>query len=122
MVTDRCVIHRMIADEILSPQRRAEHIIAMPAAQRRWTTHEVRRLIAESPLATPRYELVDGELLVTPSPSWPHQTAVAILLRVLGQYLGRNRIGRVGTSPFDVELEPESLVQPDLFVVPRHEA
>ena len=30
---------------------------------RRWTAREVRQLIAESPLQTPQYELVDGELL-----------------------------------------------------------
>jgi Uma2 family endonuclease len=96
--------------------------MAMPAVKRRWTAREVRQLIAESPLATPRYELVDGELLVTPSPSWPHQRAVSLLLGALQEYLKRERVGGVATSPFDVELAPESLVQPDVFVVPTHEA
>ena len=54
--------------------------MVMPAIERRWTVREVRQLIAESPLATPRYELVDGELLVTPSPSWPHPEIVAEVL------------------------------------------
>ena len=70
----------MLAYARLPAQRRAEQIMAMPAAQRRWTAQEVRELIAESPLATPRYELVDGELLVTPSPNWPHQRAVKIFV------------------------------------------
>jgi Uma2 family endonuclease len=96
--------------------------MGMPAIKRRWTAREVRQLIAESPLATPRYELVDGELLVTPSPNWPHQRAVARLLSALDEYLKRHPVGHVGTSPFDVELAPESLVQPDVFVVPTHEA
>jgi Uma2 family endonuclease len=96
--------------------------MAMPAVKRRWTAREVRQLIAESPLATPRYELVDGELLVTPSPNWPHQRAVSLLLVALQEYLKRDRVGGVATSPFDVELAPESLVQPDVFVVPPHEA
>ena len=95
--------------------------MAMPATHRRWSAREVRQLIAESPLATPRYELVDGELLVTPSPNEPHQRAVLLLLLALHEYLERNPIGQVYTSPFDVELEPDTIVQPDVFVLPLHE-
>ena len=96
--------------------------MAMPAVNRRWTAREIRQLIAESPLATPRYELVDGELLVTPSPTWPHQRAVQILVRELGAYLAQEAIGHVGTSPFDVEPEAELIVQPDVFVLPIAES
>jgi Uma2 family endonuclease len=81
--------------------------MAMPAVKRRWTAREVRQLIAESPLATPRYELVDGELLVTPSPNWTHQRAVNRLVSALHEYLKLQRIGEASTSPFDVELAPE---------------
>src|SRR5687768_17537320 len=86
----------------------AEHHIGMPAeATRRWTAREVRALIEAQPLATPRYELVDGELLVTPSPALPHQLAVKLLLVALDQYLRRQAIGECLSSPSDVELEPE---------------
>lgn len=95
--------------------------MAMPATERRWTVREVRDLITRSPLATPRYELVAGALLVTPSPSESHQGAIAILLASLVEYLARNPIGRAYTSPFDVELEPNGLVQPDVFVAPMRE-
>jgi len=94
----------------------------MPAAQRRWTAREVRQLIAESPLATPRYELVDDELLVTPLPSGLHQRAVVFLVRALGDYLQQNPIGDAYVSPTDVELEPGTIVQPDVFVVPPYES
>lgn len=110
------------ADDLLFPQRRAEHIMAMPAAQRRWTAHEVRQLIAESPLPTPRYELVDGELLVTPSPTGPHQRAVVLLVTALEEYLRRNPVGVAYVSPTDVELEASAILQPDVFVVPPHES
>jgi Uma2 family endonuclease len=100
--------------------------MAMPASNResarRWTAREVRQLIAESPLQTPRYELVDGELLVTPSPGGVHQNGVLILAAALRDYLKKYPIGHVFVSPFDVELEPELIVQPDVFVVPVDEA
>jgi Uma2 family endonuclease len=110
-----------LVDARLFSASRAEHIMAMPAAQRRWRAGEVRQLIAESPLSTPRYELVDGELLVTPSPNEPHQRAVFRLARALDEYLERNTVGQVYTSPFDVELEPDTIVQPDVFILPMHE-
>jgi Uma2 family endonuclease len=96
--------------------------MAMPAeTARHWTAREVRELIAAAPLATPRYELVGGELLVTPGPGAFHQRAVVKLIVALDAYLERERIGRVITSPSDVELEPEFVTQPDVFVVPMAE-
>jgi hypothetical protein len=82
----------------------------------------VLRLINESPLHTPHYELVGGELLVTPSPSGLHQIAVVGLICVLAPYVADSRVGQVLTSPSDTELEPETLVQPDVYVVPLVEA
>jgi Uma2 family endonuclease len=96
--------------------------MAMPAeTARRWTAREVRELIAAAPLATPRYELVHGELLVTPGPSPLHQRAVVALIVALAAYLETERVGQVITSPSDVELEPEFITQPDVFVVPTAE-
>ena len=88
-----------------------------PAAARRWTAAEVRALQEESRPA-PRYELVDGELLVSPSPQPRHQRAVRLLARLLEDYVQRTGIGELFESPADLELEPGTLVQPDLFVVP----
>ena len=95
----------------------------MPAThQRRWTATEVRQLIEAAPMYGPRYELVDGELLVSPAPGRPHQRAVKWLIRTIDPYLARERVGELLPSPADLELRPETLSQPDLFVVPRHEA
>lgn len=100
----------------------AEQIIAMPAQiGTRWTARQVRDLIAATPLATPRYELVDGELLVTLSPAFPHQRAVSTLLVPLALYLQLEPVGTAITSPSDVELEPEFISQPDLYVVSKDE-
>src|SRR6476620_11769137 len=96
--------------------------MAMPAeSARRWTAREVRELIAAAPFATPRYELVEGELLVTPGPSRWHQRAVVELIVALNAYLRVEPVGHVLTSPSDVELEPEFIAQPDVYVVPMAE-
>jgi Uma2 family endonuclease len=97
--------------------------MGMPASnQRQWTRTEVLGLIEQSPLWTPRYELVERELLVTPSPSGLHQIGVVELICVLAPYVNASRLGQVLTSPSDTELEPETLVQPDVYVVPVAEA
>src|SRR5687768_10701412 len=102
----------------------AEHCMGMPAPQppaappRRWTADEVRAMQDES-RAWPRYELIDGELLVTPSPRLVHQRAVLLLARRLAEYVETNGLGEVLTSPADIELESGTIVQPDVFVVPR---
>jgi Uma2 family endonuclease len=63
-----------------------------------------------------RYELVDGTLLVTPSPSAPHQRAIADLFRLLDPYVRTHRLGHVCFSPADLDLRSGQLLQPDLFV------
>jgi Uma2 family endonuclease len=86
----------------------------MPAFRRQWTVDDLQDL----PDDGQRYEVIDGELFVTPSPSYDHQTAVAALYRRLAEYLERERIGSVLFAPADVTFSSERLVQPDVFVVP----
>src|SRR6266511_4511950 len=68
-----------------------------------------------------RYEAVHGELLVTPAPRAWHQILLARLFRALDEYLRRNLVGHVLSSPADISWSPDTLVQPDLFVVPTEE-
>jgi Uma2 family endonuclease len=54
----------------------------MPALrQRRWTIEEFDQLVDERAELGPRYELVEGELLVTPAPTGRHQRIVFALSR-----------------------------------------
>ena len=97
--------------------------MGMPATKpRRWTREQVLALIDANPLVTPRYELVDGVLLVTPAPRGVHQFVVRELLVALDTYLTGKSLGEVLASPSDVELEDDTLTQPDVFVLPAAEA
>jgi Uma2 family endonuclease len=69
-----------------------------------------------------RYELVDGELLVSPAPRGWHQTIVLRLASALLAYLDQNKLGHPVISPADISWTPYDLVQPDVFVVPLDEA
>jgi len=65
-----------------------------------------------------RYEVLDGELFVTPTPSWNHQTILASLYDHLIGYVRGNQLGWLRWSPADIVFSPRRLLQPDLFVVP----
>ena len=86
--------------------------------RRRWTTAQVRDLIDES-RAWPRYELIGGELIVTPSPGYQHQFAVQEIAFTLRNYLDGEDAGAVLFSPADLELKPGTITQPDVFVTLR---
>ena len=88
--------------------------MAMPANVARWT----RDLVLALPDDGKRYELVDGELLVTPSPGHPHQSALALLFERLSPFIREHGLGRVLWSPADLALGEDEVLQPDLFVVP----
>ena len=69
-----------------------------------------------------RYEVVHGELLVTPAPRLWHQELSARLLAALRAYLDQERVGVALASPADISWGRHILVQPDVFVVPAEEA
>jgi Uma2 family endonuclease len=68
-----------------------------------------------------RYEVVYGELLVTPAPRLWHQELVFRLAKAIDAYLSAEPVGRVLLSPADISWGPDVLVQPDVFVAPARE-
>lgn len=80
-----------------------------------YTAEEVRKF----PDNGLRYEVIRGELFVSPAPGTPHQRAVAELFLLLHPYVEAHDLGEVMLSPFEVEFAEDTAVQPDLLVVPR---
>lgn len=76
-------------------------------------------LVAALPDDGTRYEVLDGELVMVPAPSWDHQRVALALWRALSTFLAANRIGEAIVAPANVEFSPRRLLEPDLFVVPR---
>lgn len=64
-----------------------------------------------------RYELIEGELLMTPSPSRIHQKVAHRLNEAISSYVAAHRLGEVYFAPLDVVLSEYDVVQPDLFFV-----
>ncbi|HSU97576.1 MAG TPA: Uma2 family endonuclease [Gemmatimonadaceae bacterium] len=85
-----------------------------PDEHRHWTAADLRDI----PDDRNRYEIIDGELFVTPSPSWRHQDLAGLLFSLLGPYLEAHQLGKVLLAPADVELSDDTVIEPDLFVVP----
>ena len=70
-----------------------------------------------------RYEVVYGELLVTPAPGAWHQRVVLRLGSALETYLSRQpAVGVAFTAPADISWGRDVLIQPDVFVVAVEEA
>src|ERR1043166_5413122 len=86
--------------------------MGMPEAVRHWTREEVLAL----PDDGNRYELVNGELLVTPAPRAIHRRAVLALYRRIHPYVEGHQLGGAMLSPADLDLKRGQSLQPDLFV------
>jgi len=99
---------------LCNPTRRAYAMGMAAVLPRRWTADEVRAIPEDSN----RYELLDGELFVTPSPSSRHQAVVEELFFRLSAYCRVTRVGRARLAPADIEFSPRRLVQPDCYVIP----
>lgn len=99
----------------------AEQIMSMPAQRlhpRLWSEEEFYVARDAAPQGE-RWELVDGEVLVTPSPHWVHQRIGTRLSVALDAYVRAQSLGEVFTSPLDVKLQKGLVLQPDILVVPN---
>ncbi len=64
-----------------------------------------------------RYEIIGGELIVSPSPNRGHQKVSYRLTRLIGEYVDAHELGEVYVAPVDVRLSPHNVVEPDLLFI-----
>lgn len=64
-----------------------------------------------------RYEVLDGELAVTPAPTLTHQAVSRNLAYVLQTHILKTRAGAIYYAPVDVLMASTSIAQPDLVFV-----
>ncbi|MBI1956514.1 MAG: Uma2 family endonuclease [Acidobacteria bacterium] len=66
-----------------------------------------------------QYELFDGELVMTPSPSREHQKIVLRLARFLADHVERESLGEVYIAPLDTIFDQYTALQPDILFVSK---
>jgi Uma2 family endonuclease len=66
-----------------------------------------------------RYELIEGDLLMTPSPVTKHQRILGNLYFEIKLSLRDKELGELFVAPFDVHLDNENVVQPDILFISK---
>ncbi|MFZ3090373.1 MAG: Uma2 family endonuclease [Nitrospirota bacterium] len=83
---------------------------------------EPLKLTCEDYLLLPedrRYEIIDGELFMTPSPKTMHQRLIVKLFRIIDDFVRKGELGEVFIAPYDVVLSKHDVVQPDIIFVSK---
>ncbi|MBA3830772.1 MAG: Uma2 family endonuclease [Chthoniobacterales bacterium] len=82
---------------------------------RRLTVEDYRRL----PEDDWRYQLIDGEIVMSPSPSFFHQTILLNLSDILSPHVRKRNLGKVRFAPLDFYLDDNNVYQPDILFISR---
>jgi Uma2 family endonuclease len=80
----------------------------------RWTYAEFARLPSEG---STRYEVIDGDLAVTPAPTSAHQVVVGNLIRILGNFVHDHALGLLFPGPIDLLFGEGDYLEPDVAFV-----
>ena len=66
-----------------------------------------------------QYELFDGELVMTPSPTRNHQKIAGRLYARLLDHVEKNGLGEAYIAPLDAIFDPYTVLQPDILFVSK---
>ncbi|RMD91413.1 MAG: Uma2 family endonuclease, partial [Calditrichaeota bacterium] len=66
-----------------------------------------------------RYEIIEGELFMTPAPNIQHQNILSELGERLRKFVLKKHLGIVLYAPCDVILSKTNVVQPDILYVSK---
>jgi Uma2 family endonuclease len=81
--------------------------------ERKYTAQDFERL----PEGPPYYQLINGELIMSPSPALEHQRTSKRLFHMFYTLIEIPKKGEVFYSPVDVYLDEENVFQPDIVVI-----
>jgi len=76
-------------------------------------------LVAELPETNQPCELWDGELIMSPAPSFFHHEIALRFYRQLHAWVSGHALGKVIASPVDMVLSPHRVTQPDVAFIAR---
>ncbi len=65
------------------------------------------------------YQLIEGELVMSPSPTPLHQLISSNLEAILREFVKSRRLGQVFHAPLDVVLSKHNVFQPDILFISR---
>jgi Uma2 family endonuclease len=85
------------------------------AVDNRVTADDYRAL----PEGGKRYQLIEGDLYMSPSPNRFHQEISLNIALCIGNYLKSHPVGKVFDAPLDVYLNNDNVFQPDLVFIAR---
>jgi Uma2 family endonuclease len=85
----------------------------LKTASRPLTVHDYREL----PEGPPYSQLIEGDLIMSPSPDLFHQNILGNLYFIIRSYLEKHQTGSVYLAPSDVHLTDLNVYQPDLYFV-----
>jgi len=95
-----------MAQQVAQPQREAE----IKFTYRDWL---------QLPEDGQRYEIIEGELFVTPAPAFKHGWVASGLFSMLSDFAVRQKVGRFFFAPIGVKFSTYSVAQPDIFFISR---
>lgn len=76
-------------------------------------------MAAELPETNLPTELWDGELIMSPAPSFFHQEIVVRFYKLLEAWVEHHRLGKTALAPLDMVLAPRRSVQPDVIFIAK---
>lgn len=100
-------------DTVIAPApvlRRQASTLADP-----FTAEDYRRMEDDGK----RYQVINGSLIMAPSPRWNHQQLLRRLVKALEMHLSATDQGELCFSPFDVFFDEENILQPDIFFIAK---
>jgi Uma2 family endonuclease len=86
------------------------------------TLPKKRKFTYEDYLKTPhdqRYELIEGDLVMTPSPVPYHQWILKNIGFALESFVREKKMGKVFYAPCDVYLDKKNVLQPDILFISK---